>query len=152
MINQASVSVETMVRKRRRILLGSLVTWGIWQGTRIVGDFTIHGTHPISEWSAVLRDVWILSWLAWVVSLVYLSLFIKKIRRNPALAMVLGDELFLQTRLKAAAFAFSATLLCQAIIPLILIAHPFSAEVGVDVTIFVGVTTFLGAFLVLERD
>ena len=76
----------------------------------------------------------------------------KRLLLGNSLAVAISDELWAQTRLKAAANALGATMLCQFGLIAVSTFHPVSALIGADLTIFVGVATFIGAFLWRERD
>ena len=154
-MSDGQTTVQQMVEKRRHILLAYLVTWDVWWGSRIVEDlFSKSSAHP--HWWSALILVQLASWLGWTASLICLMLFMKKMARKPALAAALSDELWRQTRLKAAAFALGALGVTQMAVILltstIYAGVTLSIRTGVDINIFVGVTAFIGAFLVLERE
>jgi len=69
------------------------------------------------------------------------------VRRNPELAATLNDERVQVVRLKALAVALVAVLTAQAI-PIL---APIPAVVGGQVTILVGVTVAIGAYLTLDE-
>lgn len=151
MSSDAEMSVEMLVRRRRGVLLGFVVAWGLWQATRVVGDFTDNGRH-LGPFSSAFGGVQLLSWLVWTICLVRLLLLGRKLRRRPALVAVLGDELFQQMRLRAAMIAFFCTLGCQAALVFSSPAWRLSATEGADISILVAVTSFLGVFLWMERE
>ena len=149
-------TVQTLVEKRRRLLLVLLLTTDFWLGSRIVGDFFGANTTPF-PWKTVLITVQLLSGLIWGISLVFLLQFAKTLARIPA-AAALSDELWRQTRLKAAEFAFGVLLITEALLAgvapafhaVLSIAIPL--KVGAEISLFVGFNAFVGAFLVLERE
>ena len=152
MLGDAEMSVEMLVRRRRRVVLGFVVAWGLWQATRVIGDFTDDGRDFTWFTRLTLYGVQFLSWLAWTICLVCLLLLGRKLRGRPALAAVLGDELFRQTRLRATMVAFFCTVGCQAALIFASHAWRLSATEGADISILVAVTSFLGVFLWMERE
>lgn len=146
------VSVETMVQRRRAILLTALVSGGLWQMTRIIGDLTHSGRLLPVPWWAVLLTVQFVSFIWWGVSLFQFFAYSKRLKQNPAIAEAVADEFSQQIWLKALKFACAGALSCQGLLIAVSSFHPLTAQAGADITLFVICTTVIAAFLWMERN
>lgn len=130
----------------RRLLWGSLVAFGLWQA----GDLVARGFADAALAPAVRRGILLLSLVAWAIWCFFLLRTVwwgRQVRKTPAVAAALEDELTKHLRLRAKAAGFWAMLAVQAV----LLFTPYSAGLGARVTIAVGALASLLAFQIGAR-
>jgi hypothetical protein len=139
---------ERMDQSRRGILLGLVVGFCLWQLSTIL-DRTWH--LPTGLRYAVV-GLALIGWGYWATQLWRMLRFRRALLQEPPLAESLNDEYIQQKRMKALRVTFWAVLWCQAVIIIVNLFAPFDAGTGAQITILVGATTSVGAFLYLDRE
>ncbi|WP_373048719.1 hypothetical protein [Vulgatibacter sp.] len=138
--------VEALDESRRRVLWLSLVGFALWQGLDLAGAVL-----ELSGGSSTLRHlaqgVGLVVWALWSAALIWMSRIRRRMRAQSSVAAALDDELVRHARLRSFATAFWATMGTQVIVLLANSFHPLPAALAVQLTILVGVTVGLGAFL-----
>ncbi len=132
--------VERLVRRRRTILWGSFIGYGLFYG----GILLTEGFAPGSTGAVIVSAIALGGWVVWVVSIVRVRLLGRGVPLQARRALV--DELWRANVMRSMAFAFWAMLALQVIAVL---TRPQRAP---ELTIYVGVMTALGAFLYLDRE
>ena len=134
-------------RSRRRMLLGCLVGFGLWQGLsiadRLIGVATLARAVRI-----VLLIISLAAWAYWSFHLVQMVRWIRLIKADDASAASLNDERVRQTRMKAFSIALFAVMAVQ--VPLLFTG--IAAGVAAQLTILVGCTAAIGGFLILDHE
>jgi len=138
--------VEALDRSRRRMLLGLLIGFGVWQSVSIAKALVGGARFPRGVYLGLMA-VSLAGGAYWGFELLQMLRWARRVRRNPELAATLNDERVQVVRLKALAVALVAVLTAQAI-PIL---APIPAVVGGQVTILVGVTVAIGAYLTLDE-
>jgi hypothetical protein len=136
---------EELDRSRRKMLVGFLVGFGVWQGMSIARALLGRTSFPVG---LAALFVSLAGWAYLCVQLVRMLRWGRRLRRDPELAASLNDERVELARLKSWRVGFFAVLAAQAI-PLL---APIPAEVGGRLTILVGVTASIGGYLAFERE
>ena len=137
---------DQLDRSRRRMLLGFLVGFGVWEGMSIARALLGRASLP----GVVRHGLFVVSlvgWAYWCVQLIHMVRWVRHVRRDPELAASLNDERIELARLKSWRVGFFAVLAAQAI-PLL---APIPAVVAGHLTILVGVTVAIPAYLAFER-
>ncbi len=138
---------EALDRSRRKMLLGALVGFAVWQSLTIVDGLL--GSSGVSRGvHSGLIGVSLLGWAYWCFQGIRMFRWGRRIRHDPQLAGSLNDERVQLARLKGCTVAFFTMLAAQAI-PMF---APISAPVAGQLTILVGCTVAIGAYLTFERD
>ena len=146
-----SSTKDALDHTRQRMLVGMLVGFALWQGIRIADGFAVAHT----DWVALrwgLLATGLAGWLCWSYYLVRMLMLGRKLRAEPALAAALNDEFIQHGRLRAFATAFWVVMAGQAV------AAGFGAFLRLDgalvanITILIGVSAAIGAFLLYTRE
>ena len=140
-------AIDALDRSRRKMLVGMLFGFGIWQALSIA-DRLLGPTRLPREVRIALVASSLIAWAFWSVQLVRLLRWARRVQRDDAAAAALNDERIQQSRLKAFSLALFAVLIFQ-VIP-ILIDLP--AAIAAQLTILVGCSVAIGGFLFLERE
>ncbi len=138
---------EELDRSRRRMLLGFLVGFGVWEGTSIARALLGRASLP----GVVRHGLFVVSlvgWAYWCVQLIHMIRWGRRVRRDPELAASVNDERVELARLKSWRVGFFAVLVAQAI-PLL---APIPAIVGGRLTILVGLTASIGSYLAFDGE
>ena len=143
-------TIDELVSIRRRALIGVLIGFGAWQAAdladRFGGDALPRSIH------AALGAVTLLGALIYIAGLLWLSPVFKFLKADPELRLSLNDEFVQHVRLRASSFGFGAVLAVQAVPIVAAVAGvPLAGDMVARLTILVGVTSALSAFLVFER-
>lgn len=139
--------IDALDRSRRRMLIGLLAGFGVWQAAGIASELLSRGALP--RWASLLSIALSLAgWLYWSVNIVRMLKWIHRVRASAGAADALNDERIRDARLRAFSFALALVLAAQ-LVPLF---APISARVGAQLTILVGCVAAIGAFLILERE
>jgi len=140
--------VEGLARQRRSILLGSFVGFALWQGGMIALDVA-----PASGFARTAEGLGLVVGAAvWLVSAIRMRLWSAQ-AIGPA-GRALTDELWRHRTLLSFTAAFLTMGLTEAatLFVAIVAATPPTAKLAAQIAIYVGVLTWLGTFLYLDRD
>jgi hypothetical protein len=137
---------EALDQSRRKMLLGYLVGFDVWLVMRIAD--AVLGRTTLGSARLGLIGVALAGWAYWSVQLIHMIRWVRHVRRDPELAASLNDERIELARLKSWRVGFFAVLAAQAI-PLL---APIPAVVAGQLTILVGVTVAIAAYLAFERE
>lgn len=138
---------EALDRSRRKMLLGTLVGFAVWQSLSIA-DGLLRSSGVSRGVHSGLIGVSLVGWAYWCFQGIRVLRWGRRIQTDPQLAAALNDERVQVARLKAFTVAFFAMLAAQAI-PMF---APITAPLAGQLTILVGCTVAIGAYLTFERD
>ncbi|WPP50197.1 hypothetical protein [Catalinimonas niigatensis] len=144
MIEQ-QMHAEQLEQKRSKWLLINLLGFILWDGIRILQGYILK-----TEFSLIFTPLELLGWLLWAISLIQILRLGKNIKANPLLQDILNDELVRLNRMQAWKTGFIVVLSTQIILLLVHLFYPFSAALGAEVTIFLGVVSSIAAFMRLS--
>ena len=132
-------------RTRTRLLLGTLIFFVVWEGFRLVERLFGASLDRTTRLGLVIGSlIGAVGWSYYVFRGTALS---RTIRSTPHLESALNDEFVQLARLKAFRAGYVAVMAVQ-IVP---IAFPMPGIAAAQLSILVGVTTSIAAFLILER-
>jgi hypothetical protein len=125
-------------------MLGYAAAFTLWQ----LADLGRGAANDIVRRALVVPSL--VAWAAWATLLVVTMIRARAAHRDPMLRAALTDERVSQVRLRAFRSAFIATIGAAALLELT--AGLFSAETAMRLLIVVGVSTFIVAFVVHDRE
>lgn len=140
--------VALMERKRRQLLSSGVIGFALWQGLDLVGDIKTLDFHV----KTLVLGLSLVAWAIWFFSLIQLLRFGKQMSKEPGVARALSDERWAQNRLNAFAIGFIAVMVAQAGLLLLSQLVSLEATVASRITILVGVTAFITAFLRYDKE
>ncbi len=145
-------AVEALDRSRRRVLLGILVGFTVWQGATIANGLL--GPASVSRSVRVVLVVIALAASAyWTFHLFQMRRWIRQVSADAALASALTDERWQLMRLKAFALALFAVMATQGIVIIATVLFfTIPTVVAAQLTILVGCDAAIGGFLWFERE
>lgn len=142
------ISIGQMERKRRQMLSIGAVAFVLWQASSLL----VEGVRLGFPGKAMLLTVNLAAALVWISFSIQLVRWRKLLSEEPATARALSDERWEHNRSKALGAAFWAVMLTQCGLLLAFSAFGFDAAVGARITILVGVTAGIVAFLFHDRE
>ena len=140
-------ALEELDRSRRRMLVAALVGFGLWQGSSIA-DILLGPTSMPPALRAGLLVITLAGWALWAVQMIQMVRWIRRVRADHGAAAALNDERVEQARSQAFSVAFFAVMGVQ----LLLVFATIPTGVAARLTMVVGSTTAIGAFLTFERE
>ena len=145
-------TVEALDQDRRRMLVGALIGFSMWQGSWIVSHALPRGTAALGAQFA-LALVSLVGWAFWGFYLFRILRWTRRVRADDSLAAALNDERVKLARIKASALAFHAVMETQAILLIAsVISGSIPAAMVAQVSILVGIVAAMGGFLAYERE
>lgn len=140
--------VERLVQERRRILLLSAVSYAVWCGSLVLlmsPWFTAGGRH----WLGLVSDV---AALPWGVSLVWLVLWLRRVKAQPQVLAALNDEMTVRNRWRAQSASGSAMLVSLVAGVVLCTYVDLSARLVLMALIWILVISQLGFYLWFDRS
>ena len=137
--------METLSRRRRRMMLIMALIFILWQGSAVLGEYLTG--QPYASVLAMLSNAGIIAWALATIMLVRFSVQVRKARAFS----VINDEWFESVRQRALAFGYSITLLAVAVA--FMVPHYWktvSASSLSRLLLIIAVTAPLFAFVCLE--
>jgi hypothetical protein len=140
--------VEKQVRLRRRLLLVSVVSFAIWDGIAVL---------LLTPWFAAGTRLW-LSLLAqaasvpWIVALVWLLIWIFRMKTQPQVFAALNDEMTVRNRWRATRVAMGVLMACLAVGAGLTDYVHISAALALMSLIWVLVVSKIGFYLWFDRS
>ncbi len=140
--------IEDLESKRIKWLSINLAGFCIWDSLRITTNHLL----DISD-APLLTGIMLLGWLIWIIGLVQIIRLSSKVRKTRLALEIMNDELFKINLLKAFRTALVTVIVAQLAIILIttFITH-LSGIFVAEISVFISVTTVIGAFLYFNRD
>lgn len=143
---EEQILAEKLEQKRNKWLLLNLLGFILWDGVRILQSYLLK-----TEFSIVLTPLELIGGLLWIISLVQILRLGKSIKENPLLQAILNDELVLLHRMQAWKAGFIVVLGTQIAFLLVHLFYPFSAALAAELSIFLGVSASITAFIYFQR-
>jgi hypothetical protein len=159
---------EVMDRRRKRLLIWILVSFGVWYGMFLLYGFAAiffnSSEHPFTHFIAEIRPLYFsIGACVAVLSgffLIRWALYKRNLMKNPALRSAVDDERVKQTWLKAYRFAFQCLVGMILFLFIIRFGNAFLGSwllgvvesMGIHWLLFTAVVSCLGAFLVYNRE
>lgn len=137
--------VEQFEKQRTRLLKLQLVGYILGFGTWTLKHFLPH------PYDLHVTPIILLGGLIWMLGQWRMLKYWQRLKRQPSLEPMLNDELIVSYRFKAFAVGFAAMMLTQGLIAVWSSFWPFSALLGANLSIFVGVVASMLAFLIYDR-
>jgi len=137
-----------MVQERRRILLLSVVSYAVWCGTLalLMSPWFTPGGH---RWLGLVSDI---SALLWGVSLVWLVLWLRRVKAQPQVFAALNDEMTVRNRWRAQS-ASRWAMLVSLVVGVVLCTYvDLSARLVLMTLIWIFVISQLGFYLWYDRS
>ncbi len=143
------IRTEAMESLRRRRIHQGLVGFSTWQ----LSDIVAHATPDLAREARIALVLIGLAGAAlWIFSMVKSHLFIRAMKRDPALAVALNDERYMQAILRSHAAAFWTLLLTSAALLLWSLYFPLSGRVAAQLFLVVAVCSAMIALLIYDRE
>ncbi len=138
--------VEVMEENRRQILWLLVIGIVSWQGFDLAADSLklTGGLHAL--WIAA-KTASLTGAITWAVAMIRMSFFRRRMKRRPAVAAALEDEVVQDARLRALVLAFQVTLATLGMLLAVDLLHPLPLQFGVRLTVMIGVSVALVSFL-----
>lgn len=143
---EESLLAEKLEQERSKWLLLCLLGFILWDSIRILHGYILQ-TLP----DMLMIPLELLGGLLWMISLVQIFRLGKRIHSNPLLQRMLNDELVRSNRMNAWKTGFIVVLGTQAALLVVHMFHPFSAALGAEISIFLGVVSSIAAFISLNK-
>lgn len=142
---EEQILAEKIEQKRSKWLLLNLLGFVLWDGIRILQGYLL------TDFRIILTPLELVGGLLWMVSLVQLLRLGKDIKANPLLQAIFNDELVLLHRMQAWKTGFIVVLGTQIAFLLVHLFYPFSAALAAELSIFLGVSASITAFIYFQR-
>lgn len=142
---------ELFVNERKKMAIGFLAGYGIWQGTRILHG--LFGRNVIPHvLDITLIVIQIIAWILWFYFLIRMITLGRKIRKDPKLKVALNDELTRHIRLKSLAAGFWSLVILQMLLSVSAAFLKIDVRTVLDINLYVAVLAFIISFLFYERE
>lgn len=143
--------IESLNNSRRKMLLGMIIGFGIWQGSYILNSIIPEiKKSPILIISIVI--IGLIGWALFFFQLIRMMKLISEIKKDPKLYKALNDEFYRHIRLKAFRAGFFIVLISQILLFLINKQLSLSAESAIQINIFLCAISPTVAFLIYDRE
>jgi uncharacterized membrane protein len=139
--------VEKQAQLRRRLLLVSVISFALWGGGAVLlltswfDPGTRHWLYLLSQAASV----------PWVVSLVWLLIWIFRMKAQPQVFAALNDEMTVRNRWRATRFSMGVLMVCLAVGAGLTDYMHISAALAFMFLIWVVVVTKIGFYLWFDR-
>jgi len=165
-------SIETIDRRRKRLIVSLLAGFGIWYGFLLVPNIYEaiylfrYGRSPRPHIFPFIEKIGIYFYLAGVLMFIVLAvclliwlLYKKDLKKDPALRAALNDELVKQDWLKAYRFSFFCTMALLVLLLLRRILDSYMMgrlamieSLNIHLLLYTAVMSCLGSFLYFNRE
>ena len=143
--------IEIYNLNRRKMVIGSIIGFGIWQGTR-----TFISLFPNVESAKSIHHtiifIGLIGWGYWSFYLFKMLKVSRELKQNPVLAEALNDEFYQYIRTKSFAFAFWIVMIIQCVIFFVNMFHPLAVDAIFNLNILTGVLSSLLAFIIFDGE
>jgi hypothetical protein len=143
--------IELYVKERRKMAVGFIAGFGIWQGTRIIDGILSKASLPTTI-NITLIIIQLLAWGFWLFYLIKMIRVGRVIKNDQKLKEALNDELTRHIRLKAMAAGFWSLIILQILLSISVSFLNIKIGTVLDINIFVAVLSFIISFLFFERE
>lgn len=144
-----TTKTELYNQKRRKRLIHFTVGYGIWWGM-----FTLTSIVPsiqrINVLNVIIVVIELFGWAYWFVQLIGLIKAQKELKKNEEIGLALNDEFYTYIRHKSFKYSFFVLLTAQALLLIINLFVPVTADVVLKINILIGVIAPLVSFIILE--
>jgi len=139
-------TTDQVLARRRTLLIAFLIGWSAWYGFFVAQQAGLYGgLPPMTE--AIAAIIGIAGWIVFAVAMLKILHSRKRYKDDPQARAALNDELARDHSRRATTFGVYVLMLTQVALVVFGDMLGLTAVIGAHISIFIGVTAIMGAFL-----